>query len=189
MNRNKAMCLLSLVLVAGSALVTGCQSSRTALKVDPMPGVVRYTETLAFERDMQVPASPSIQNPDDPRQLVLFALSLSRLGRHINAGDFLSESAQKFNSMNNELAVTALASAANEYLLGGDMNKFRTAVRDLRRTANRYQYASFDEHTLALLTLGDVATGGTTPNELTPKPLKSLYATGAASSRPAAQTE
>jgi hypothetical protein len=189
MNPNKALGLLSLVLITGSMLVTGCQTSRTTLKVDPPPGVVRYTEMLTFDRDLQVPATPSIQNPDDPRQLVLFALSLSRMGRHINAGDFLSESAVKFNSMNNELAVTALAAAANEYLLGGDMNKFRLAVRDLRRTANRYQYASFDEHTLALLTLGDISTGGTTPTELTPKPLKPLYATGTNSPRQPAGTE
>jgi hypothetical protein len=158
-------------------LALGCQSSGR-VKIDPMPVRSQYSEPVNFEQDLQVPSTPSLRNPNDPHDVVLFALSLSRLGRHAHAAEFLEEAAARFSSRDQEFEIAARSGACSEFLKAGNMEKFRNCVRELRQTANRYQHAAFDENVLALLALGDIAAGNVAPTELTPKPLKPLFNDG-----------
>ena len=87
----------------------------------------------------------------------------------------MEEAAGRFESQDNEFAVSCYAAAANELLLAGDMDRFVATVKRLRSTANRFQRASFDEATTALITLGDIASGATRPTEFTPRGLRELY--------------
>ncbi len=165
-----------ILLILAAIVMTLGQGCATMNRPRSFESPELYTQTISFDRDMIIPVATAVQNPDDPHEIVMFALSLSRMGRHQHAAAFLAEAAGRFDSLNNEFAVACYAAAANEYLNAGDMEQFRTAVRRLRGAASRYQIAAFDQHTLSLMTLGDIATGGARPNELTPRPLRVLYA-------------
>lgn len=170
----KAVNSFGILAAVATALFTGCAST-TQLTIDPMPDSMRYTETITFGDKLNVAYVPTVQDENDAEEVVNFALSLSALGRHQHAAEFLADAAVRFRSSGKQLEVALLAGAANEYLQAGDMAKFRDTVRDLRQTASRYQYAAFDAHTAALVSLGDIASGGTKPTELTPSALKELY--------------
>ena len=167
----------SIIVVVGMLAVglgTGCAST-SKLTMEPMPNSLRYSETVSFGEKIRVLHASTVRNTDDAGEVIRFALSLSARGRHQHAAQFLADAARRFRSFDRQLEVSLLAAAANEYLKAGNMLKFRETIRALRRTASRYQYAAFDAHTAALVSLGDIASGGTKPTELTPSALKALY--------------
>lgn len=154
-------------LLIAVVLASGCAS--TAIEPD------WTAETITFGDRINPPAEPRLKNPDNPKEYILYCLALSERGRHETAGDFLMDAAGKFDSHRNEFAISAYAGAANEYFYAGDMEKFRNAVWTLKKKADRYQTASFDSATCALLALGDVIEGESIPREYTPRPLRELY--------------
>ena len=180
MNKRQIMGDVKLALAIGGLaavmlLSSGCGTTQPKLAIDPVPDGLIYTETVDFEQNLAVPLNAQVRDPDDPRQLVLLALTLSERGRHLNAAEFFLEAAERFDSRQNEFELTCLAAAANELLKAGEMDKFRETVWKLRRTANRYQLATMDGPMNGLLCLGDIANGATRPSERTPKELKALY--------------
>ena len=172
MNRLNTINLVAVALVA--MVFCGCASA-PKLAIDPMPMSLRYSDTVSFEENLQAPLTSTVRNADNVEEVVKFALSLSARGRHQHAAEFFADAAQRFRSTNNELEVSLYAAAANEYLKAGDMTRFRDTIRQLRQTASKYQSAAFDRNIAALVSLGDIASGGTEPNELTPPALKELY--------------
>lgn len=175
MNPKLSIAAVSIGLLAGGA---GCTSTKQkpGLAVEPPPKTVIYQETVKLtEEHIGDLKKATVPNEGDAAQIMQFALNLSSAGRHLHAAQFLDETANKFSSRNNELAISCYAAAANEFLKAGAMPEFRNAVRRLSQMANRYQVASFDERFLTLLTLGDIASGNTAPTELTPKTIRELY--------------
>lgn len=171
---NKIQRIMTIMTITSALSITGCRTS-SRLAIDPMPDSLKYTQVLTFNEDIDVPQNAAVQDANDPKQVILFALALSRRGRHGNAARFFVEAAQRFRSLNRELEISLYAAAANEYLKAGDMMKFRETIQGLRQTATRFQYAGFDQNTAALISLGDIAAGETVPNELTPPALRDLY--------------
>ncbi len=157
--------IVSASLLIAVLLTAGCSTTKPEWT----------TETVTFSGQINPPAEPRLKNPDNPHEYIVYCLALSERGRHETAGDFLMEGGRRFDSHRNEFAVSAYAAAANEYFFAGNMEKFRSAVWTLKRRADRYQAASFDEPTCALLALGDVIDGESTPREYTPRPSRELY--------------
>jgi len=157
-----------LTLGAALAILTGCATTPPP-QPDPPTRVSFGAPLRVTEADMR------LNDRNDPAAVVRYCLALSEAGRHQPAGRFLMEAAQRFRSTHNEFAVACLAAAANEFLLAGDAEGFREAIHSLRNTADRYQQASFDENTLALLSLGDLARGANRPERYTPRPMRELF--------------
>lgn len=166
MNAIKQLMMLA-CMAAVIAGATGCSTTRK--------GSQWSVETVSFSDPISVPTVPKLKKRKDPEAYVKYCLALSELGRHESAGDFLMEAAQRFRSQRNEFAISAYSAAANEYFHAGNMEKFRNAVWLLHTTADRYQLASFDTATSALLALGDVVDGSSIPMEYTPRQLRELY--------------
>jgi hypothetical protein len=155
--------------------VTGCATNRPEVALTPVPDALRYKERVEFEKQINAPWDATVRNSDDAHEQVVFALSLAERARHASAGDFFVQNAQRFSSRGHDFEVACLAAAANEYLKAGDLDKFRTAVRQLRSVADKYQIAGAGEELSVLLSLGDIALGVAKPSERTPKALKPLY--------------
>ncbi len=174
---NTSILLKSLPVVAGLILTTGCASSRkVAVKTDAPPRPIAYQQSIRITDEQAGDLrSTAIPSEDDPEQIVRFAMSLSNAGRHLHAAQFLDEASVKFASRNNEFAIACLQGAANEFLEAGAMAEFRNAVRRLAKASNRYQLAAFSDEVQALLALGAIANGETTPSELVPRPLRELF--------------
>jgi hypothetical protein len=159
------------------ALVVGA----TGCKTPASPAVERqtYIEPVRFspesyQRDVRV------KDENDPQQLVNFALSMASRGRHTESAGFFQEAANKFHSEDNELAVSCRAAAANEFLLGGDINAFRQAVQALKGEMNRFQSAALDKPTAVVLALGEISLDVDKPSPTTPQALWDLYENGKA---------
>ena len=61
-------------------------------------------KAASTEKELKLLLTP--RDPNDPRQLVLLALSLSERGRHLNAAEFFLEAAERFDSRQNEFELT-----------------------------------------------------------------------------------
>jgi len=169
--------LKALAVAAGLTLTTGCASSRKpVVKTDAPPRPIAYHQSVRITDEQAGDLrSTAIPSEDDPEQIVRFAMTLSNAGRHLHAAQFLDEASIKFASRNNEFAIACLQGAANEFLEAGAMAEFRNAVRRLAKASNRYQLAAFNDEVQALLALGAIANGETTPSELVPRPLRELF--------------
>ena len=173
----QTMRLITTLAAVGAVgiLATGCMTGRRSVTLDPVPDAVRYTEPVTFARTIEAPWDAVVRDDNNPQEQIAFAISLSTRGRHVLAGDFFVQDAERFKSRGREFEVSCLAAGANEYLKGGDLDKFRATVRQLRSVANRYQIAGAGPELSALLSLGDIASGEATPSEWTPKALKPFY--------------
>ncbi|MFA7158584.1 MAG: hypothetical protein WC299_04715 [Kiritimatiellia bacterium] len=153
--------LLAVILLAGCAT----KAPQRATRVEP----------LMFSNDIAADVQSKVNDENDPRQVILFALDLSGRGRHRDAARFFREAAERFSSEDNELAVACSAAAANEYLLAGDALGFRAEVKNLEQAMNRFQAAGADARVAGVLALGDLARGARRPGPTTPEGAVDLF--------------
>jgi hypothetical protein len=161
---------LPAVLVLCTAVSTGCKSNKHAVAVPRIE-----TQEVSFPKEVEYAREMKVTNPNDPTQIINFALSLSQRGRHLQAAEFLREAADRFVSRDNEFGVACRAAAANEFLQANDIDSFRETVAQLRREMNRFQLAGANDSLATVLSLGDISSGVCKPSSLTPKQLRELY--------------
>ena len=164
---NKAKGIISVFAVAIVLAVSGCATA-------PKGAQVR-TDPVSFSNPIEVPEEAKLIDKNDPKAYVKYCLALSACGRHEAAGDFFMEAAKRFRSQRNEFAIDAYAAAATEYFYAGKMENFRDAVLMLKKTADRYQTASFENKITQLIDLGNVMDGSIEPNEATTASLRKIY--------------
>lgn len=173
---NERVGTVTVVACLVAVLGTGCASTRrnSVLTTEPTPVALKYSESLTFSAELDVPELTRIRDQHEPREWVLFGLSLGKRGRHHAAGEIFEETARRFASRGKAFEVRCLAAAANEYKDAGDMEKFRDCLRQLRQTCDRFQILGAGRELSVLLALGDVASGKAGNREWYPREVKEL---------------
>ena len=127
--------LIMLSVIAVATLLTGC-------------GTVQHVEngpqymTVQFPTDEPVKPLARVENRNNPNEVINFARSLSKAGRHEESAKIYLDAAKRFHSNNGTFELDCRMAAVKEYWYAGDLAKARKELKVLEGYQDIYSYSS-----------------------------------------------
>ncbi|HIC90907.1 MAG TPA: hypothetical protein EYP21_02360 [Syntrophaceae bacterium] len=150
------------VLIGASLALAGCASTGKFPEPTKRPVEIESVAyRIEFPRPLVVLPHIQVDDQNDPKEIVEFALMLYEKGRFRNAGKFFLDAValDESNSKDNRFRLACLSAAATCFLEDSDLENFHQVIERLKGEMDRFQAARMENKVNILIAISDKLKG------------------------------